>query len=263
MVRDYHIHSQILQQEELFSVFAETAVKNGIQEICVTDHMPLTGRRDSDRIPQGKVAEYCEKVRKLAESWRGRLSVKAGIEIDYHPSVTEEIDAVLKEGDFDFVLGSSHLHAIPSAEIFRRVRTRREYAAAMLENTIAAAVSGYFDAIAHVDMYRWIFSLPSRFPLEDDGFCEEEFSGQFDRMLDAVKAAGLRLELNPHFAAATGNTDDIYPSYCITSLALEKGIPFSFGSDAHVPEQVGICLPQLRQHPVYAKALQTWECDNQ
>lgn len=41
MRRDFHTHPQILQQPEAFSAFAETAIQSGVQELCVTDHMPL------------------------------------------------------------------------------------------------------------------------------------------------------------------------------------------------------------------------------
>ena len=259
MHRDFHTHPQILQQPAFFRAFAETAIQNGVQELCVTDHMPLKGRCDGDRIPFERVGEYCDAVHALAEEYRGKLTVKLGIEIDYHPAVADEIEDVLKQGSFDWILGSSHLHAIPCADIFRHVSTHREYAAAMYENTISAARSGYFHAIAHVDMYRWIFSLPNRFPLKDDDFREEDFAESICRTLEEIKANGLRLELNPHFAVSAGTLDAVYPSRGITELALQMGIPFSYGSDAHVAEQVGIHLSDLCEHPVYGQALQTWE----
>ena len=42
-------------------------------------------------------------------------------------------------------------------------------------------------------------------------------------------------------------------------MALEKGVRFSFGSDAHVAEDVGGMLPYLRSHEIYKQALATWE----
>ena len=259
MIKDYHIHPQIIKDESLFDAFAEEALEKGVQEVCITDHMPLIGSMASDRIPFGKVEEYCEKAKGIADKYQGKLSVKVGIEIDFHPSILDQVEEVLKVGGFDYILGSSHLHAIPGLDIFRRCQTRNAYAEAMFQNTKLAAESGYFTAIAHPDMYQWIFSRPDRFPLEDDGFCEEKHRELIDSMLDAIKHHDLCLEINPHYAVAQKSMDKVYPSVTMTERALQKGIRFSFGSDAHAPQDVGAMLLELRQHSVYKKALATWE----
>lgn len=259
MIKDYHMHPQISKSEETFDAFAITAIENGIDEVCITDHMPLENSLAPDRIPRGKVEEYCYKVRQIADKYRGKLSVKLGIEIDYHPTIRNQIENVLKSGKFDFVLGSSHLHAISELDIFSLTKTRNEYAKAMLENTISAAESGYFNAIAHVDMYRWIFSNPERFALSDDFFCEEKHMELIDKTLESIKKNNLYLEMNPHFAVSQKSISCMYPSISITEPALDKGIKFSYGSDAHTAKDVGIMLGDLRSHSVYGKALKGWE----
>ena len=108
-------------------------------------------------------------------------------------------------------------------------------------------------------MYRWIFSCPQRFPLEDDLFSEEKHQALIEAVLDAIQENGLFLEINPHFAHAVGKVDSAYPSPSIAERALAKGIHFSYGSDAHVPEDVGVLLTELKNHAIYAPALQVWE----
>lgn len=257
MIKDYHIHPQIIKEDTIFCEFAEEALEKGVQEVCITDHMPLVGSAAGDRIPMGMIEKYCEKARQIADSCKEKLSVKVGIEIDFHPSVIDQIEEVLKAGDFDYILGSSHLHVIPN--IFCHCRTRNAYARAMFENIKLAAESGYFTAIAHPDMYQWVFTRPDRFPLEDDGFCEEKHMERIDSALAAIKKNNLRLEINPHLAVAMNNIEKVYPSAAITELALQKGIRFSYGSDAHIPQDVGAMLPELRRHSIYKKALATWE----
>ena len=261
MVRDYHMHPQILTKPELFAQFVETARMNGIEEICITDHMPLIGSSAKDRLPAGSVREYCATAKRLKEHYRDVLSVKLGIEIDFHPTVTDQIERVLDEGEFDWILGSSHLHALPGLEIVKNCKNGTQYTMKMYENTAAAAESGWFTAIAHFDMYRWIFSRPDRFPLEDDGFREEDHKDVIDDVLKVIAAKGLRLEINTHFAVSQEDLSCVYPSPMILNMAAEKGIPFSFGSDAHKPEDVGALLPELRQSPVYGKAIRVWEAE--
>ncbi len=259
MIKDYHLHPQIVQNEKNFDLFAQKALDKGIEEVCITDHMPLIGSAVSDRIPCGRVEEYCFKAQKIQEKYRGTISVKVGIEIDYHPTIINQIEAVLKCGSFDYILGSSHLHAIGELDIWNKSKTRNNYAKFMLENTVSAAKSGYFNAIAHIDMYHWIFSNPLRFTLEDDSFAEDRHISLINDALDAIKKNNLYLEINPHFAASLKNVQSTYPSVGIVTLALEKGIKFSYGSDAHTAEAVGEMLTDLRNHNIYGQALSTWE----
>lgn len=258
MIKDYHMHPVVVQAPERFAAFARKAIDEGIGEICITDHMPLSTSNAGDRIPAGRVKEYCAAVRRLAGEWEGRLSIKLGIEVDYHPDFTGEIEAVLKAGDFDFVIGASHLH-VGQCDIFNTVATHNEFANAIFENTIQCARSGYFDAIAHVDFYRWIFTLPARFPLRDDGYAYEKHLPMLTKTLDAMRDEGLRLEINPHLAVIEGRLESTYPESPIVRMALDKGLRFSYGSDAHHAEHVGAKLKELRAHPVYGQAIRQWE----
>ncbi len=259
MIKDYHMHPMVVQKPEQFDLFVQKAIAEGIEEICITDHMPLLCSTAKDRIPHGKIKEYCKTVRQFAQQYKDEISIKLGIEIDYHPSVQKKIEAVLEAGEFDFVLGSSHLHVIKQHEWFQNNVTYNEYAKSMFENTILAAQSGYFDAIAHVDMHRRIFARKDKFPLIDDGYSESLHTQLINETLDVIAENGVRLELNPHIAELSGEIMDMYPSLYVTERALEKGIKFTFGSDAHKPQSVGTCLKELREHEVYKKALATWE----
>lgn len=259
MRKDYHMHPMIIQKPERFEFFVKKAIEEGIQEICVTDHMPLLCSDAKDRIPHGKVKEYCTAVRELAEKYKSDISVKLGIEIDYHPTILGEVESVLEAGSFDYILGSSHLHVVKEKELFNGNFTRNEYARLMFENTIRIAETGYFDAISHLDMFRWIFSRNDRYPLIDDQYSLEKHRTLIEETLEAIKENGLRLEINSHYAEGTKNLDDTYPCPYIVERALNKGIQFSFGSDAHAPESVGVYLKELRQHPIYGLALKTWE----
>lgn len=258
MIRDYHLHPTVVQDPSRFARFAQTAIDRGIQEVCITDHMPLIGSGQADRIPLGCVERYCERVRALAKEWEGRLSVKLGIEADYHPEIIDQLERVLGAGDFDFVLGSVHLQSVQE-DIFEKTRTRNAFAKASLETVLASVRSGYFHAVAHIDFYRWIFTRAQRFPLVDDGFRQEEHLPLAAEILDALRERDMLLEINTHFAVSQGNIDCTYPDVQIVRMALDRGVRFCFGSDAHEAAHVGEMLGELRTHPVYGPALRTWE----
>ena len=80
-----------------------------------------------------------------------------------------------------------------------------------------------------------------------------------DETLDAFVENGVRLELNAHIAELTGCIEDMYPHTFILQRALAKGISFTYGSDAHKAESVGVRLKELRKHELYKQALAMWE----
>lgn len=257
MRKDYHMHPMATQAPERFSAFVETALAEGIEEICVTDHMPLSFIPDgTDRIPHGKVKEYIRRVRDFAELYRGTLSVKCGIEIDYHPSVASEIEDVLSAGDFDYIHGSTHIHVFLD-DLSKY--TFNDLATVSLENQIRAAETGLFHSMPHIEMYRFLFAYPHRFPLKDDGFDLSRHEPLIRELLRKVKEKNMYLEINPNLARQMNDISYTYPSAPVMAWAREAGVRFSYGSDAHLEHQVGSFLPALRESPVYRDAIAEWE----
>ena len=255
MRKDYHMHPMVIQAPERFDEFVQSALRKNIGEICITDHMPLSLSDAPDRIPSGSVGEYCARVRELAKRYEGTIKIRCGIEIDYHPSVTEEIERVLDEGDFDFVLGSSHMHIF--LKEFEKY-TFNDFAKISLENSLRAAETGWFSAIAHLDMYRWAFERPERFPLRDDGYSVERYSDLISELLDRMSSRGIFLEINSHLAEGKHDLSFTYPDASIVEQAIEKQVRFSYGSDAHSFDAVGALLDELEADPIYGRALALW-----
>ena len=256
MRKDYHMHPTVLATPERFELFVKQALERNVGEICVTEHMPLSISKAVDRLPAGSIGAYCARVRELAKQYEGIIKIKCGIEIDYHPSVVDEIEAVLSAGDFDYVLASSHMHVFikdyPN-------HTFNEFATASIENSLKAVETGWFSAVAHFDMYRFPFVNPKRFPLVDDGYTPDIHEKEIKAVLDAVVKKGMYLEINPHLAEGQHDLFYTYPEDRIMEWAYEKDVRFSYGSDAHSPQSVGILLDELEAHPVYRRALQAWE----
>ncbi len=143
--------------------------------------------------------------------------------------------------------------------MFSRVSLYNDYVEETLKYTVQAARCGCFDTLAHIDLYRWVFTLPKRFPLQDDGYTVEKHLPSLEKALDAIREAGMRLEINPHIAIPANDPEITFPEPSIVRMALDRGLRFSFGSDAHAPEHVGGLLNELEAHPVYGRALEQWE----
>ncbi len=234
--KDYHMHPNLLKKPEQSDLFIERAIELGFDEICFTDHMPFTVTGDEhDRIPFGKVSEYCEKVREKADEYKDKIIIKTGIEIDYHPTCIKEIEQVLSAGDFDYIIGSSHLN-IAGFNIPMEKTTRTEFARLVLENYLSAAKSGYFDTISHLDVYRWVFSA---YPLIDDGYTYKSNEAIIHQIFEVLQKTGVNLEINAAPLYKGFDSLGAYPENEILNLSKNYNINYIYGSDAHSFDKVG------------------------
>ena len=97
-----------------------------------------------------------------------------------------------------------------------------------------AAETGFFEIIGHVD-------LPKKFGHRPPQDC----LALYENFLNAAKKHNCAIELNT--AGLRKDCREIYPSRRILELAFKKGVPITFGSDAHAPEEVGMNFAEAIQ----------------
>lgn len=255
MRKDYHMHPMAWTEENL-PLFVEKALEKGMGEICITDHMPLLMADAPDRMRPGAVGAYCRRVQEWAARYQGVISIKCGIEVDFHPTLKGYIEDILAQGTFHHILGSTHI------QVFLRDYPRYTYddfAAASLENTLRAVESGYFTAISHLDQFRFVFASPERFPLRRSSYDPARHEDVIREILGKIREKNMCLEINPHLAEAMKDVEITYPQAQIVKWALDADVRFVYGSDAHAPGSVGALLDELERHPVYGRAVMQWE----
>ena len=98
---------------------------------------------------------------------------------------------------------------------------------AYFERLTQAAETGFFEIIGHAD-------LPKKFGHRPTADC----TPLYEKFLSAAKKNNCAIELNT--AGLRKDCKEIYPSREILGLAFQKGVPITFGSDAHAPEEVGM-----------------------
>lgn len=230
------MHPNLLKVPQQADLFINKAIELEFDEICFTDHMPFSVTGDEvDRIPFGKVKEYCYKVKEKAEKYKGKITIKTGIEIDYHPDCVKEIENVLKDGEFDYVIGSSHLNIKGFNIPFERT-TRTMFARMVLENYLKAIDTGYFDTISHLDVYRWVFS---EYPLIDDNYTYASNLDIIVKILEKLAKTKVKLEINAAPLYKKFDNLGAYPEHKIINLSKEYDIDYIYGSDAHTFDKVG------------------------
>lgn len=228
---DSHLHTPLCRHATgTPREYAQAALDTGLAGICFTDHMPMPAWYDAPwRMRRDQLAEYVDTVREVQAEFAGRLTVRLGLEADFHPGTERFVERVLKAYPWDYVIGSVHYlgaWGFDNPEFVAEYEDRdlgelyRHYYA-LVEG---AARSGLFDSVGHLD-------LPKKF-----GHRDPDPSAAL-RALDVIAASGLALDFNT--AGWRKPVTEAYPAPELTRAAAERGLPFVLGSDAHAPGEVG------------------------
>jgi histidinol-phosphatase (PHP family) len=231
---DYHMHTPLCRHAVGEPVdYARRAVELGLTEIGFSDHSPMR-RDDFDnwRMLDGQLDEYVAKVR-LAQKEFPQLTIRLALEVDYLPGHEGWIRELAARHPWDYFIGSVH-YVSDSWDIDNpaklsewKKRDAFEVWTTYFDRLTLAAESTLFEVIGHCD-------LPKKFGIRPAQDC----TPLYEKFLNAAAKAGCAIELNT--AGLRKDCQEIYPSREILQLAFEKGVPITFGSDAHAPKEVGL-----------------------
>jgi histidinol-phosphatase (PHP family) len=220
--------------------YARRALEIGLTEIGFSDHAPMRQDNFDDwRMRNEQLGEYVEKVRKAQRDYP-QLTIRLALEVDYLPGQEDWIRDLAARHPWDYFIGSVHYvsesWAIDNPAQLAQWKNREplEVWTAYFERLTRAAESGLFDIIGHADLCKKFAIYP-----------RQDCTPLFTRFLQAVKRHGLALELNT--AGLRKDCREVYPSPRLVHLAAQIGVPITFGSDAHAPDEVGLNFAEAVQ----------------
>lgn len=231
---DAHLHTDLSPDSDVpIDVFAAQAVERGIPELAITDHVDF-----EPTAPAFAFATFAERervVRDAGERWAEQgVAIRFGVEITYDSRYEADIREHLARHAYDFVIGSVHVYpASPfaPANVAGWV-TGREVAdivAPYFAEVLAAARSGLFDALGHLDFVKRY--LAPHVTAADLARAPE----LYDPILLALVDTGTALEINT--SGLRHAADETYPSPAIVRRFRELGgRRITIGSDAHRAE---------------------------
>ncbi|RMH50069.1 MAG: histidinol-phosphatase HisJ family protein [Zetaproteobacteria bacterium] len=223
--------------------YARAAIDAGLREIGISDHSPMPPPFDDDwRMRMEQLEEYVAEVLAARDRFAGRLTIRLGLEVDWRPGCEPFVAELAGRHPWDYLIGSVHyLGDWAFDDPDRRDRWDSVGVGATFcsyfDAVAASAASGLFDIIGHPDLAKKFGHRPA--PEEDAAVARAE-----EAMLDAVARAGVALEISS--AGLRKPCGAIYPSPRIVAAAAARGIPFSYGSDAHAPGDVGFAMDGCR-----------------
>jgi histidinol-phosphatase (PHP family) len=243
---DAHLHTDLSPDSDVpIDVYAAQAVERGIAELAITDHV--------DFDPSAPAFEFAtferreRTVREAAERWAPHgLAIRFGVEATYDRRYEADIRAWLATHPHDFVIGSVHVYpgspfAADRAATWVAGRSLAEIVAPYFAEVEAAARSGLFDALGHLDFVKR-FLHPHVTPADLAAAPE-----LYEPILRALVESGTALEVNTSgLRQAPGET---YPSAAIVARFRELGgRRVTVGSDAHRADHFAHALEDGYDH---------------
>jgi histidinol-phosphatase (PHP family) len=189
---------------------------------------------------------YTREVREAQEEFEGKIKILLGYEVDYLPSVDDQMRVNLAKYPADYWVGSIHIvdHFRSNHESWLVDYTPEVFEEGMEEIGGPQAVyTRYYELIrefaqnyehrivGHLDMIKK-FNVNKRYFDTDS----EHYLSQVEATLDVLKATGKIVEINT--AGAFKDIGEIYPSDKILQMILHRRLPVCLSSDAHRPDHV-------------------------
>jgi histidinol-phosphatase (PHP family) len=228
---DAHLHTDQSPDSAVpIDVYGARAVELGIPEICITDHVDFDPRDPAYRYTRFEDRERT--VRAAAERWaREGVTIRFGAEITFNRRWEQDVRDHLARYRYDYVIGS--VHDWPESPYWpSRVhgwvdgRPLDEIVAPYYTEIIAAARSGLFDTIGHLDVVkRYLHPLITAADLAARPDLVEP-------ALRAIVESGTALEVNS--SGLRYPSAETYPSAAVVARFRELGGErVVVGSDAH------------------------------
>jgi histidinol-phosphatase (PHP family) len=229
MIVDLHNHTPLCNhaEGEIFE-YVQRAIECGTKYFGFSDHAPMNFD-PKYRMNFTQMKEYEKAVLDAKEKYKDQIEILLAYEVDY---LKGHMDDRVLNADVDYLIGSVHFideWGFDNPEFIGNYENEdidiiwQKYFNAIEE----MANSRYFDIVGHLDLIKVFKFMPKK-----------DINLIAKNALKAIKKADMVLELN--IAGYRKPVAEAYPSPSLLKKAYELGIPITFSSDAHKPEQVAL-----------------------
>lgn len=215
---------------------ARDAYASGVRVFGWSDHAPLFAHAEDHPAPGTQMARSSwEGYLREAVDVRERLAldlpdldVRIGTEADYLPGTEDVYAEALADERLDYVLGS--VHQVGDWHVYKPrtwgdLNDPDAFHRGYWRNLRAAAESGLFDVLAHLD------AIKAKVPP-----AREDLQDEITATLDCIADTGVAVEINGSGLRKTG---ELFPSPFLVSELVRRDVPITLGSDAHAAEHLG------------------------
>lgn len=242
--------------------YLQEALNKGIKEVGIVDHLYRfketrdyftkhidvhsneVGRKQAnwlDKVMVRQLKDFVTFISSEKEKWASKgVTLRLGIEADYFVGGEDELNALLNEYDFDYVIGSVHFFNgwgfdNPELQYIFQQYNLEELYTNHFETVKAAAKSGLFDFIAHLDNIKVFNYRPN----------EANMVEVYRNVAKALAEEDIVTEINPGLYYRYP-VKEFCPSPLFLKILIEEGVKLITSSDSHFPNDLGIYSDEIQ-----------------
>lgn len=229
MLVDLHNHTSLCNHAEgEISEYIDKAIECGTKYFGFSDHAPMNFD-PKYRMGFEQMKNYENSVLEAKERYKDKIEILLGYEVDF---INGYMDERVLNANVDYLIGSVHFvdeWGFDNPEFIANYKNKDidEIWQKYFDAIKKMAQSKLFDIVGHLDLIKIFKFMPNK-----------SIESLAHEALIAIKEADMTLELN--VAGYRKPIAEAYPSISLLKEAHKVGIPITFASDAHSPEQVGL-----------------------
>lgn len=231
---DYHVHSTFSSDgHNTIMELCESAVKNGIREIAITDHFEPSMANEYCLSYNQK--GYWAYITRAKQMFKGRLKIKLGVELGQPHLFPQVSSAILADFPYDYVLASAHKlsEGMDVSEIDYSQVSEEEVCSMYLRQLKELIYWNDFDCIGHLDLIKRYSA--SVYKKNISLTCQYEL---LKEVLQLAIRSGKGIEINT--SGLRQAPQETMPGLDVVKLYKDLGGEIlTIGSDAHFAEDVG------------------------
>ena len=242
---DSHMHTRFSTDSDVdIRDMIESALKKGLQSICITDHIDKDYPFHEDTGAEAFLVdldEYFPKLAEWKEAYAEKIQIRRGIELGLQPHLAGFYEELTNQYPFDFVIFSCH--QVENKEYWRQEpqegKTQLEYNRRYYQEILdVVKVYKDYSILGHLDVIK---------RYDKQGEIEfEKIQDLIEQIFEVVIADGKGIELNTSSRAY--KLKSLMPSKEILKLYHDMGGKIiTIGSDAHNADRIGDCVMESQK----------------
>ena len=230
---DYHIHTKFSGDSDASPVeYVKQAIKMQLEEICFTDHRDFDYPIDSFDLD---IETYYQTIMALKKEYQDKIKIKWGIEIGLDLNYFQEINDLINQYPFDFVIGS--IHVINHTEFyygdFFKGLSKEQAHRHFFEETLKCVKAfDCFNVLGHLDY------IMRYGPYDNKKVEHAKYQDIIDEIFKTLIDKGKGIEVNTSGYAVNGNCG--FPNYNQVKRYFDLGGRIiTIGTDSHTVDRIG------------------------
>lgn len=253
MFVDYHVHTSYSDDSDYpMEDVVKDAIKLGMDEICITDHVDYGAKVDWDsgvEIPYCNglamvnvdYPSYVEEIGRLQERYKGQIVIRMGMEFGMQMHTIPQFETLYQRYPFDFIILSVHQVEDKGfwSQEFQQGRSQKEYNERYYEELLQLVKNyQHYSVLGHLDLIIR-YDKMGMYPFSNVKHYVEEI------LAEAIKnGKGIEINTSSHRYGLTDST----PSAEILKMYRDMGGQIvTLGSDSHAPSHLGTYMEEAKE----------------